>query len=100
MRVSIQDGMSYIIIIVCLNILCLQINKLLIFLIYFAKQGDRIHAQIKRRDVDNFSRIMKEGRIYAMKNFKVLFNKMRMKTTDSKHKLIFLIHYTVVCGLR
>ncbi|KZV23276.1 hypothetical protein F511_02177 [Dorcoceras hygrometricum] len=62
------------------------------------KEGDRIHASVKKPVLDRVKPILKEGHLFAIKNIIVAENRMKYKTTASKYKINFITK-THVCEI-
>ncbi|KZV17224.1 Replication protein A 70 kDa DNA-binding subunit [Dorcoceras hygrometricum] len=60
--------------------------------------GDHIHASIKKPVLDSVRPILKEGHLFAIKNIIVAENRMKYKTTASKYKINFITK-THVCEI-
>ncbi|KAL3641485.1 hypothetical protein CASFOL_016453 [Castilleja foliolosa] len=60
------------------------------------EQGDRIHASIRIDLYQDLKTDIQEGQVYKFKNFVVMDNKARTRTTSNEHKLYFLKNTHVV----
>lgn len=56
----------------------------------FFMQGDRIHATIPRSLISKFKPLLKEDHLYAIKNFMVMINDNRYKTTTRMYYIKFI----------
>ncbi|XP_012856930.1 PREDICTED: uncharacterized protein LOC105976187 [Erythranthe guttata] len=53
-------------------------------------QGGKIHASIKKTQVNNFYNIVKEGNTYVFQNILVVPNDGKYRATRNAHKIIFI----------
>ncbi|KZV25510.1 replication protein A 70 kDa DNA-binding subunit B-like [Dorcoceras hygrometricum] len=66
--------------------------------VFHDKEGDRIHASVKKPVLDKVRHILKDGHLFAIKNIIVAENRMKYKTTTSKYKINFITK-THVCEI-
>ncbi|XP_019196574.1 PREDICTED: uncharacterized protein LOC109190530 [Ipomoea nil] len=53
------------------------------------KKGTYVHGNIPKDCVDQFSKLLKEGKVYAIKDFAVISHYYQYKTTDHTYMIRF-----------
>nr|GMD88192.1 replication protein A 70 kDa DNA-binding subunit D-like [Ipomoea batatas] len=57
-------------------------------------KGTYIHANISKEEVEKYCKVLKEGNVYSIKNFLVVTNYYKYKTTT--HKYLIKFNYNTV----